>query len=53
MELDGGVVGVLMAHRLRQDVEREDWGGAYLDHGWCSPARTATQSTGASDETPP
>ncbi len=33
VELDGGVVGVLMAHRLQQDAERATWGAAYSDHG--------------------
>ncbi|HEX8095075.1 tyrosine-type recombinase/integrase [Jatrophihabitans sp.] len=33
VELDGGVVGVLMAHRLQQDIERATWGAAYSDHG--------------------
>jgi integrase len=33
IDLDAGVVGVLMEHRLRQDLEREAWGSAYSDHG--------------------
>jgi integrase len=33
VELDGGVVGVLMAHKLRQDIVRAQWGDAYCDHG--------------------
>jgi integrase len=33
VELDGGVLGVLLAHRLRQDAERATWGDAYSDHG--------------------
>jgi integrase len=31
--LDGGTVGVLLAHRLAQDVGRMGWGSAYVDHG--------------------
>ena len=27
------VVGVLLAHRLRQDAERTEWGSLYRDHG--------------------
>ena len=33
VELDGGVAGVLLAHRLQQDAERATWGAAYFDHG--------------------
>lgn len=33
VELDGGVVGVLLGHRLHQDAERTTWGDAYSDHG--------------------
>jgi len=33
VELDGGTVGVLLAHRLAQDAERAAWGAAYVDHG--------------------
>jgi integrase len=33
VELDGGVAGVLLAHRLHQDAERATWGAAYSDHG--------------------
>jgi len=33
VELDSGVVGVLLVHRLAQDAERADWGDAYRDHG--------------------
>ena len=33
IELDGGVVGVLLAHRLRQDAEKATWGDLYVDHG--------------------
>jgi integrase len=33
IDLDAGVIGVLMEHRLRQDAEREAWGSAYSDHG--------------------
>ena len=33
VELDGGVAGVLLAHRLQQDAERATWGAAYSDHG--------------------
>ncbi|MDT4997447.1 MAG: hypothetical protein QOD45_1515 [Pseudonocardiales bacterium] len=32
VELDSGVVGVLLAHRLSQDAERATWGSAYSDH---------------------
>lgn len=31
--LDAGTVDVLKAQRQTQDVEREQWGDAYLDHG--------------------
>jgi len=33
VDLDCGVIGVLLAHRLRQDSERAAWGDAYSDHG--------------------
>jgi integrase len=33
VELDGGTIGVLLAHRLAQDAERLEWGRAYTDHG--------------------
>lgn len=33
IELDSGVVGVLLAHRLHQDAEKATWGDAYVDHG--------------------
>jgi integrase len=33
IDLDAGVVGVLMAHRLQQDAQRAQWGSAYSDHG--------------------
>ncbi len=33
VELDSVVAGSLMAHRLRQDLERARWGEAYVDHG--------------------
>lgn len=33
VELDGGTLGVLLAHRLAQDTERTAWGSAYVDHG--------------------
>ena len=33
VDLDGGVIGVLIAHRLRQDIARGEWGDAYSDHG--------------------
>jgi integrase len=33
IELDDGIVGVLLAHRLRQDVEKATWGDGYVDHG--------------------
>jgi len=32
VELDGGTAGVLLAHRLTQDIERAEWGDAYTDH---------------------
>jgi integrase len=30
--LDGGTVGVLLAHQLTQSAERAQWGSAYVDH---------------------
>ena len=33
VELDQGTIGALLAHKLSQDAEREDWGEAYADHG--------------------
>jgi integrase len=33
VELDTGTVGVLLAHRLQQDLERVQWGEAYSEHG--------------------
>lgn len=33
IELDQGTIGALLAHKLRQDAEREQWGEAYVDHG--------------------
>ncbi len=33
VELDGGVVGVLLAHRFAQDAEGAAWADAYSDHG--------------------
>ncbi len=33
VDLDSGVIGVLMAHRLAQDAHRAEWGEAYSDHG--------------------
>lgn len=33
VELSAGAVGVLLAHKLAQDAEREEWGDAYVDHG--------------------
>ncbi|GAA2407321.1 tyrosine-type recombinase/integrase [Streptomyces glaucosporus] len=33
IDLDEGTVGALLAHRMRQDAEREQWGEAYKDHG--------------------
>ncbi|ACY20494.1 integrase family protein [Gordonia bronchialis DSM 43247] len=32
VDLDSGTLGVLMAQRLRQEQEREQWGDAYNDH---------------------
>jgi integrase len=33
VDLDAGLLGVLIAHRLRHDAERATWGEAYSDHG--------------------
>lgn len=33
VELDSGTIGVLLAHRFRQDEERNQWGTAYIEHG--------------------
>jgi len=33
IELDGHTVGLLLGHRLAQDVVRGEWGDAYSDHG--------------------
>lgn len=33
IDLDSIVVGALIAHRLHQEVERQQWGEAYSDHG--------------------
>ena len=33
VDLDGRAAGALMAHRLKQDVERTGWGAEYADHG--------------------
>ncbi len=33
IDLDENTVGALIAHKLRQDAERETWGEAYADHG--------------------
>ncbi len=33
VELDSGTIGVLLAHRLQQDLERVQWGEAYSEHG--------------------
>ncbi|MGW0626070.1 tyrosine-type recombinase/integrase [Streptomyces sp. NPDC002758] len=33
IDLDEGTVGALLAHQLRQQAEREEWGEAYADHG--------------------
>ncbi len=33
VDLDGGVIGVLMAHKLHQDAERARWGAAFVEHG--------------------
>jgi integrase len=32
VELSQATIGALMAHRLAQDLEREQWGSAYVDH---------------------
>ena len=32
VELDGGTIGILLAHRLAQDTERAEWGSAYVSH---------------------
>ena len=31
-ELDSHTIGILLAHKLRQDEERSQWRGAYADH---------------------
>ncbi|MFB7459590.1 tyrosine-type recombinase/integrase [Streptomyces sp. NPDC056188] len=33
VDLDEATVGALLAHRMRQDAEREQWDEAYADHG--------------------
>ncbi len=33
VEIDSGTVGVLLEHRLRQDLERAVWADAYVEHG--------------------
>lgn len=33
VDLDSVLIGTLIAHRLRQDEERAEWGDAYNDHG--------------------
>ncbi|EFV14743.1 site-specific integrase [Segniliparus rugosus] len=33
VDLDAATVGVLMAQKLAQDSEREEWGDLYVDHG--------------------
>ncbi len=33
VDLDEHTVGTLLAHRLAQDLERAQWGEAYVDHG--------------------
>ena len=33
VDLDSHTVGALLAHKLRQDAERDRWGEAYVDHG--------------------
>ncbi|AZM47713.1 site-specific integrase [Streptomyces sp. WAC 06738] len=37
VDLDEGTVGALIAHKLRQDTERVQWGEAYADHGLVFP----------------
>jgi len=32
VDLDAGLIGVLIGHRLRQDAEKVAWGTAYVDH---------------------
>jgi integrase len=32
VDLDAGLLGVLIGHRLRQDAEKAAWGTAYIDH---------------------
>lgn len=32
VELDAATVGVLLAHQLRQQTDRDEWGVAYVDH---------------------
>jgi len=33
VELDTTTVGVLLAHQMQQQTERDEWGIAYVDHG--------------------
>jgi integrase len=33
VDLDAGTLGTLAAHRFAQDVERQQWGEAYSEHG--------------------
>jgi integrase len=33
VELDSTTVGVLLAHQVQQQTERDEWGEAYTDHG--------------------
>jgi integrase len=42
VDLDSGVIGVLMAHRLHQDAQRAEWGPAYSDHGLVFPREDGT-----------
>jgi len=32
IELDDSTIGALLAHKLRQDAEKAEWGDAYVDH---------------------
>jgi integrase len=44
VELDGGTVGVLLEHQLRQRMERDEWGEAYVDHDLLFVRRKASRS---------
>jgi integrase len=42
VNLDDATAGTLLAHRLAQDVEREQWGAAYVDHDLVFPKEDGT-----------